>query len=283
MQDHGYYGPESVTWKISREAAILLGGGRAVLMQLAHPLVAMGVSEHSDYMTDPFGRSWNTFLLGQMLTFGSSKTARSAARRINRLHKHVRGTLAAGAGVYSSGTHYFAGDPELLLWVHATLIDTILLMYPLFVGPLSAGEREQYYQESKAMGCLLGLTSTDMPATAWDLQQYINDMVQSNRLAATPQARELARQVLFPPTPRLIYPFLHLNLQMTCAILPQPIREIYGLEWSDWRQYVFELSTSGIRAILPHLPTHMRELPITRQLIENGESKLTLHIVEQSA
>src|SRR5215472_5740625 len=218
-----------------------------------------------------------------MLTFGSSETARSAARRINRLHKHVRGTLPAGAGAYSSGTHYFAGDPELLLWVHATLVDTILLMYPLFIAPLSAEEREQYYQESKAMGRLLGLTSTDMPTTARDLQQYVNDMVQSNRLAATPQARELARQVLFPPTPWLIHPILHLNLQMTCAILPQPIREIYGLEWSDWRQHVFNLSTFGIRTILPHLPTHMRELPITRHLIQYGESKATLYIAEKSA
>src|SRR5215470_16455987 len=206
MQDYGYYGPESVTWKISREAAILLGGARAVLMQLAHPLVAMGVSEHSDYMSDPFGRSWHTFLLGQMLTFGSSTTARSAARRINRLHKHVRGILPVEAGAYSSGTHYFAGDPKLLLWVHATLVDTILLMYPLFVGPLSAAEQEQYYQESKAMGRLLGLTNANMPGTARDLQQYVNAMVHSNQLAATPQARELARQVLFPPTPGFIRP-----------------------------------------------------------------------------
>jgi len=283
MQDYGYYGPESVTWKISREAAILLGGARAVLMQLAHPLVAMGVSEHSNYMSDPFGRSWHTFLLGQMLTFGSSTTARSAARKINRLHKHVHGILPAGAGAYSSGTHYFAGDPELLLWVHATLVDTILLMYPLFVGPLSAMEQEQYYQESKAMGRLLGLTNADMPGTARDLQQYVNGMVHSNHLAATPQARELARQVLFPPTPRFIHPILHLNLQMTCAILPQPIREIYGLEWSDWRQHVFNLSAFSIRTVLPHLPMHVRELSITRHLIQYGESKSTLRIAEKSA
>lgn len=283
MQDHGYYGPESVTWKIGREAAILLGGARAVLMQLAHPLVAMGVSEHSDYMSDPYGRSWNTFLLGQMLTFGSSATALRAARTINRLHKHVHGTLPAQAGAYSGGTPYDARDPELLLWVHATLIDTILLMYPLFVGPLSTGEQEQYYQESKAMGRLLGLSSVQMPRTVRDLQQYVNDMIHSDRLAATPQARRLAQQVLFPPAPRTIRPLLHLNLQLTCALLPQPIRAIYGLEWGNWRQRAFDVSTWSIRTVMPHLPAHLRELPITRYLMEQGESRWPLRTEERSA
>jgi len=282
MQDHGYYGPESVTWKISREAAILLGGARAVLMQLAHPLVAMGVSEHSDYMSDPYGRTWNTFLLGQMLTFGSSGTARSAARTINHLHKHVYGTLPAEAGAYHSGTHYTARDPELLLWVQATLIDTILLMYSLLVGPLSANEQEQYYQESKVMGRLLGLAAAHMPQTVQDLQQYVNDMVYSDRLAATPQARRLAQEVLFPPTPRFIRPLLHLHLQMTCALLPPPIRTIYGLEWGPWRQQAFDLSTLGIRTIVPHLPMSLRELPITRHFMQQGESRWRLN-TEKSA
>src|SRR5260370_23630142 len=136
MQDHGYCGQESVTWKIGREAAILLGGARAVLMQLAPPLVAMGVSEHSDYMSDPYGRSWNTFLLGQMLTFGSSATALRAARTINRLHKHVHGTLPAQAGTYSGGTPSQAPDPEPIPRDHATFIDKIMPMSPLIFGPL---------------------------------------------------------------------------------------------------------------------------------------------------
>src|SRR6266852_7695205 len=283
MQDHAYYGPESVTWKIGREAAILLGGARAVLMQLAHPLVAMGVSEHSDYMSDPYGRSWNTFLLGQMLTFGSSATALRAARTINRLHKHVHGTLPAQAGAYSGGTPYDARDPELLLWVHATLRDTILLMSPHFVGPLSTSEQEQYYQESKAMGRLLGLSSVQMPRTVRDLQQYVNDMIHSDRLAATPQARRLAQQVLFPPAPRTIRPLLHLNLQLTCALLPQPIRALYGLEWGNWRQRAFDVSTWSIRTVMPHLPAHLRELPITRYLMEQGESRWPLRTEERSA
>ncbi len=101
MQDSGYFGSESVTWKISSEAVLILAGaGRAILMQIAHPLVAMGVSAHSSYMSDPFGRAERTFLFGQMLSFGGTKTAQQAARAINRMHMHVQGTLPMQAGVH---------------------------------------------------------------------------------------------------------------------------------------------------------------------------------------
>ena len=158
--DYGYYGPGSATWKIASEAAISLGGTRAVLMQIAHPLVAAGVFEHSRYMTDPFGRAEHTFVLGQMITFGSTTTTHDAARTINRLHKHVHGTLTDRAGAYRNGTPYTARDPELLLWVHATLIDTILYTYPLLIGPLNQQEQEQYYQESKTLASLRALIRT---------------------------------------------------------------------------------------------------------------------------
>ncbi len=270
MQDHGLFGPESVTWKIAKEAVLNLGGARAVLMQLAHPLVATGVSTYSSYLSDPIGRAERTFLLGQMLAFGSLATAKQASRYINRLHTHVQGTLPTEAGAYAAHTPYKARDPELLLWVHATLIDTILLIYPLFVRPLTTEEQEQYYQESKVLARLLGLTAEHMPETVDDLRGYVQDMVYSNHLAATPQARQLVRQVLFPPIPPIFRPFLHLNLQMTCALLPQPVRDIYGLEWGPKRQHLFELSTAGLRTILPRLPPFLRVLPTTSRMMQEG-------------
>lgn len=277
MKDYGYYGPKSTTWKIAAESAILLGGTRAVLMQIAHPLVAEGVHTHSSYMDDPLGRSEHTFILGEMLTFGSHATAHEAARTINRLHTHVHGILSVQAGTHTKGTPYKARTPELLLWVHATLIDTILYTYPLFLGPISQQEQEHYYQESKTLAGLLGLSPKDMPRTVKDLRQYVDDMVHSNTLAATPQARQLAQQVLFPPVPTPWRPLLHLNCQITCALLPQPIREIYGLEWSTTQQRAFDLSAWSMRAILPHLPMSLRVLPITRRMMECGE--LTYHML----
>ena len=258
---YGFYGPGSVAWKVGRETAVLLGGSRAVLMQLAHPLVAMGVSAHSSYMSDPFGRAMRTFMHGEMLMFGSLEKAHQAARSINHLHKGVHGTLPIEAGAYSSGTPYDARYPELLLWVHATLVDT------LFIGPLTLSEQDEYYQQSKEVAHLLGLLPEKMPGTVGDLRAYVNDMVNSNHLAATPQARRLVQQVLFPPAPAILRPAMHLNYQLTCALLPQPVREIYGFEWDERRQHLFDLSAWGMRKVIPHLPMYLRELPITRRII----------------
>ncbi|MDQ6662132.1 MAG: DUF2236 domain-containing protein [Chloroflexota bacterium] len=264
------FGAGSVTWKITSEAAITLGGARAVLMQIAHPLVAAGVSAHSSYMTDPYGRAMSTFLLGQMITFGSSDMARQAARTINRLHTHVYGTLSTKAGAFEHGTTYKAHDPELLLWVHATLIDTILLVYPLVIGHLTYNEQEQYYQESKGMARMFGLREKDMPQTVSDLRHYVDDMVHSSRLAATPQARQLAHQVLFPPAPTITRPLMHLHLAATIALLPQPIRDIYGLEWSEQQQRLFDRSMRGMKAVIPRLPLSLRVFPITRRLMQGS-------------
>ena len=257
----------SITWQVAQEAIINLGGARAVLMQLAHPLVAAGVSDHSNYLRDPIGRTEHTYVLGQMLTFGSMTTAHKAARTINRLHSHVSGTLAGDAGAFARGTAYRARNPELLLWVHATLIDTILLIYPMLVRPLSEAEQNQYYQESKELAHLLGLSPSAMPRTIADLRQYVHDMVYSDKLAATPEARQIARVVLFPPTPRALHPFLLFNLLFTCATLPPPVRDIYGLEWSTSQQHIFDLSVFGIHTLVPRLPMKLRVVPITRRMM----------------
>lgn len=267
LYDFGYYGPGSVAWKVNREWAVLLGGTRAVLLQLAHPLVALGVSNHSNYMTDPFGRAERTFVLGEMLTFGPTRTARQAARTINNLHKQVHGHLPTTAGPFASGTCYNARDPHLLLWVHATLVDTLLLSYTLFIGPLTHAEEAQYYEESKEIAHLLGLLPEQMPEGIDDLRHYVHTMVHSDQLAPTIQARELARQTLFPPAPGVLRPFMHLNLNITNALLPPPVREIYSLEWNKSQQLAFAAFARSLRLIVPRLPTHLRELPITRRLM----------------
>ena len=261
-----------MTWKIGKESILLLGGARAVLMQLAHPLVALGVSEHSSYMTKPFERTEHTFLLGQMLTFGTTHTARQAARTINTLHKHVHGTLAATSGAYPQNTLYNARDPKLLLWVHATLADTILRTYPLFVAPLTYDDQNQYYQESKIMANLLGLANADMPSTVNDLYAYVDDMVYNNQLAATPQARQIVRQVLYPPVPDVLRPILHFNLLITSALLPQPVREIYGLEWNEQYQKLFNRVAIGIRNTYPRLPAALRVFPITKRMMHQKDN-----------
>jgi len=262
-----YNGPQSMTWKIEKEAIFVLGSMRAILMQLAHPLIAIGSDTHSCLMSDPFGRAKRTFTLSQKFAFGSDAMVHDAARSINRLHTHVHGALPIEAGAYAKGTPYKARDPELLLWAHACWVDTVLLTYSLFFGPLSSAEKDQYYQESKMRVRLLGLPTHAMPETMRDVEQYLNDMLHSNRLAATPQARRLVHKALFPSSSVWLRPLMHLNRSITCALLPPSIREIYGLQWDTRQQRTFDLFVQAVRAVLPYLPRYLRELPSARSMM----------------
>lgn len=260
----GYYGPESITWRIDEEAVLLLGGGRAVLMQLAHPLVAAGVGQHSAYASDPWGRTRRTIDLMTKLTFGTRAEARAAARTINRLHMGVTGTLEKQAGDLAAGTPYEARTPDLLLWVYATLVDTGIHIYSLLVGPLSRAEQERYYQESKATTALLGLPPTRIPRTLADFEAYVRDMLASDHLAITPAAQAVARQVMHMPVPIFLRPVLMATEQFTIGVLPPRLRELYGYTWDEHRQALLELSGAGIRHLLPLLPPLVREMPQAR-------------------
>src|SRR5690348_6708483 len=166
----GLYPEGSITRRVNREPALLLGGGRALLMQLAHPKVAAGVAEHSDFRRQPLRRLIRTLELTLQLTFGSREHALAAARQINGVHQRVR-----GAG-------YSASDPRLLLWVHSTLIDSAFEVYATFVGRLGPAEREAYYQESKLVGGLLGIPNAAYPPRLADFEAYLDTMLGGDEL-----------------------------------------------------------------------------------------------------
>src|SRR5205085_5742513 len=117
MSDAGLFGPGSLTWRVNREGVLLLGGGRALLLQVAHPLVAAGVAQHSNYREDPFGRLFRTLDTVTTIVFGATPDAHEAAARLRRIHERVK-------GVADDGTPYQATDHDLIMWVHATLVDT---------------------------------------------------------------------------------------------------------------------------------------------------------------
>ena len=176
----------------------------------------------------------------------------------------MRGTLDTAAGRFPSGAAYQARDPELLLWVHATLIDTILLLYPRLVAPLAPAEQEQYYLESLHSVRLLGLAPERCPPTLAAFQQYMRSMLSGDRLAVTPAARELAALVLHPPALPVAWPLFEVGTTITTGLLPARLRELYGYHWGRGQQLLFDAWVGGTRRALPQLPPWLREFPAAR-------------------
>lgn len=246
----GIYPDDSITRRVSRENVLLLGGGRALLMQLAHPSVAAGVDEHSDFRVRPIRRFRRTIRMTMAIIFGDRNTALAAARAVNRAHAGVK-----GAG-------YRAMDPDLLMWVHATLVDTSLLTYETFVSPLSQDERETFYQESKVGGELLGIPRDRFPRRLADFDDYVRDIVACGEVKVGQRALELSRQVLRPPVTMLpgvaMIPFE----VVTAGLLPTALREQYGLAWGRRRQQMFRLATRTVPHAVALTPPILRVWPL---------------------
>lgn len=263
----GLFEPGSVTRRVNREAVLILAGGRALLMQLAHPLVAAGVAEHSDFRADPLGRLRRTLDAMLSVVFGGPECAGAAVRRVAAVHARVRGVLRESAGAYPAGTRYDARDPKLMLWVHATLVDSALVGYQRFVAPLRRGERALFYAESKRVAGAFGLPDRLLPASLADFEHYLAGMLDGDELAVTPMARRLAEAVLRPGppgVPRLVGVPAGVASALTLDLLPAPLRERYGFAWSPRRALAAGVATRAIRRARPLLPPVVRLWPHAR-------------------
>ena len=246
----GLYAESSITRRVNRENILLLGGGRALLMQLAHPKVAAGVDEHSDFRAHPIRRLRRTVLMTMAIVFGDRDTALAAARAVNQVHGRVR------------GRGYRALDPNLLLWVHATLIDSALVTYEAFVRRLNASEREDFYQESKLAGELLGIPHERFPQRLSDFRLYMQRMVSGGEVYVTPRAQELAQLVLRPPLRLVPGPVMVPFEVVTTGLLPAVLREAYGLAWGRRQQRAFKLAVAAVPRIVALTPPVLRVWPL---------------------
>ena len=250
--------PESVYWRVNRESFLLLGGGAALLLQLAHPLVAAGLADHSCFRDDPVRRLYRTIRTMQDSSYEDGHTALAASRQVKRVHARVRGFLKEPTPVFSVGTPYRASDPELLLWVHSTLLVTALTTYEQFMPALSAAERAAYYQSSKPVARILGLTEPDLPADVQAFDEYFEGMIRGPSLALTPTSAVLAEQVIHPPIswfPRIAGDALSVA---TAALLPAEIRELYDLRWGPRRRFAWRLLRRSLKESLPLMPNVLR-------------------------
>jgi uncharacterized protein (DUF2236 family) len=262
---HGWQ-PDSVGRRINREVVVLLGWGRAILLQVAHPLVAAAVADHSHFRQNPIGyirRAHRTVDAMLSMTFRGEEEMRATAARINEIHAGVHGELRDATGFFPAGTPYSATDPHLLLWVHATLVDSLLLTYEQFVGPLTAEEKNQYCAEAAAVAPLLNLPRVTVPDDVTGLDRYMRDMMASGEIEVTATARTLADALLAPPLGPAGFLFRPARLS-TIGLLPPAIREAYGFSWGPRQERSFRRLAMVFRRTRAILPPILREWPVAR-------------------
>lgn len=258
INDRGLYGPDSQAWQLNREATLLLGAGpRALLMQIAHPLVAAGVAAHSNFREDPWRRLRATLRSYLTIIYGTTADARAEIARLNRLHRTV------------IGPGYRARDPELSMWVHATLIDATLVAHDRWIGRLSHAQRAGFYDETLPIARAFGVPAALLPAGIDAFDGYLGRMTAADGpVHVGPIARDLASSILRPPLgplhpvlagiPADLYGWI---FWPAIGLLPEPIRAGYGLAWGRRERLVSAWLTVGYRSWRPLLPVGFRTMP----------------------
>ncbi|MEX0992761.1 MAG: oxygenase MpaB family protein [Solirubrobacterales bacterium] len=261
-----YFTPDDVIWRVSREMALMLGGGRALLMQAAHPLVVAGVDQHSNYRSGPWGRLERTMEAVWTIVYGTRGDADRTTARVRAMHRRVNGTIAEDMGPFPAGTRYDATDPDLLMWVHATLIDTAMLVYTSWVGPLSEDEQWSYYEDVKVTARMFGVTDEVMPADLGEFRTWMDERLASDEICVTPVARRTIEVVLHPSVPLALRPVLETLNLVTASLLPEKLREGYGLGWDPARAALLTASRQWVKRVaLPLMPDLIRAVGAARE------------------
>jgi uncharacterized protein (DUF2236 family) len=258
----------SITWRVNAERIVLLGWARAILLQLAHPLVAAGVFEHSGFRGTPYAaaaRLYHTVHAMLSLTFGDESARQRTLGAIRAIHRRVNGVLGESAGCHPSGTRYSAEDPALVLWVHATLVESVLLVYEKLVGPLTTAERNEYCAEAAPVAVALAARENDVPRTWADLRAYLERMYSSNTIAVGAQGRELAQAVLSPSGGWLVAPATWINRMITIGLLPSQVREQYAMTWTMRQERTLGRLLSTLRLMRRWLPGALALWPDSRR------------------
>jgi len=256
----GIYDDDAVIRHLYREHVMVLVGPRALLMQAAHPVAWAGFYAQTTSKDEPYERLQRTAQIVELVTYGPRREAERATRRVRSMHKKVRGELYEAAGRFPAGTPYAADDPELLLWILATLVDSGMTVYQRYVRQLSPGERESLWQDYRIFGRLFGLPDEAMPASYEDFRRYMRRMLDGDDLYVTDEARTTAREIVMrPPVPLAARPLVELANFVTVGLLPPRIRRQYGFSWDPARGLFLLGHTEYARRVLvPLLPGRLR-------------------------
>lgn len=256
----GLFGPDSESWRLDREAMLLLGAGpRTLLLQIAHPKVAAGVADHSDFRADPWRRLDGTLRSYLRIIYGSRSAALAEIRRLAGLHKRV------------VGPGYTARDPALSLWVHATLVESTLVANDRWLGPLARARAEGFYRETLPLGRAFGVPDAMLPQDLIAFEAYLASMLgPGGEVRVGPTARDLAEAILHPPLPGMLArlpvpPRLYdWTLWPAVGLLPGTIRDGYGFRWGPLERAVSAWLVAGWRSWRPILPAGFRQMPQAR-------------------
>ncbi len=255
--------PGSVTWRYAGDARLIATGAHSILLQVAHPTVGAGVTEHSGFRADPWGRLLRTLDYFYVMVYGGPEAAARMGNRIRDMHREIR-------GVRPDGRRYHALEPEAYAWVHATLADSLVRWHQLFGRAMEQHEIDQYYAEWRRCGELVGVLESDLPDNWPEFREYLEEMVEE-RLQRTAAVDEVLEALEHPADPRLPFPAEtawrlartpanHHVALITGGLLRPALRELFGIEWSRGKQHQLRLMAAASRAATPLLPPTLRNI-----------------------
>jgi uncharacterized protein (DUF2236 family) len=251
--DPGYFGPNSMMWKVNKEITVLFGGARALLMHAAHPLIAAGARQTSFYQRDPWKRLIRTLSLQNSVTFGTKVEADESATRINKLHEVINGEDEV------TGGYYDALDHDQLLWVHACLQISSIYFYEKTVKKLSDEEKNLYHQENMVAAEMVLVDKKLMPQTHKELKKWVIDNSRKNDyLVKTDVALDVYEIINGGPVPthiKPIWPFISFTAFNT---LPKEFKEIYGIKESKLKKLLVSFNLLLLKITRPLLPPFFR-------------------------
>ena len=269
--DPGYFGPDSMMWKVNKEITVLFGGARALLMHAAHPLIAAGARQTSFYQRDPWKRLIRTLSLQNSVTFGSKKEADESAHRINKLHEVIKGNDEVTGDVYD------ALDHEQLLWVHACLQISSIYFYDKTVKKLSVEEKNKYHEENMVAAGLVLIDIDEMPQTHEELKEWVvNKSKTENYLIYTDVAKDVQEIIAGGPVPRHIKPIWPFISFTAFNTLPKEFKELYGVNESKIKDVILKFNLNFLKFTRPFLPPFFRLIPPARWAKQRLKSKPNL-------
>jgi uncharacterized protein (DUF2236 family) len=257
----------TVAERINAERLALLGWPRAILLQVAHPLVAAGVIDHSSFRDSSLASARRLRqTVGAMLgiVFGDATEQARVIATIRGIHERVHGTLREPVGAFPAGTPYSAEDPALLLWVHLTLVQSIVIAFDALVAPLSGSERDAYCRETSPVAIALGATAADVPRDWAALETAIDETIRSGAVRVGTDARATAATILRGGMATLAGPVGWATRHLTIGWLPSGIRSQYGFTWSPRDERRAEWLARQLRRTRRVLPAALALWPEAR-------------------